>query len=380
MLREVAQVLSDTTREADYAARYGGEEFAALLPKTSSEDARQLADRIRARVREIEVEQGDAFRVSASIGVADFPACGLDAKTILGAADTALLWAKRRGRNCVLYYRDVREMMEARPSDDSGERSWRNGIEVLAAAVDAKASYREHHGDAVAEMVRELGQRAGLPDADRAIYEVAARLHDVGKVGIRAELLEKGDRLSDADRSELRRHVELGVDIFTNAEAPTEFIEIVRHHHERWDGRGYPDGLRGDEIPMGARLIAIGDSFQAMLSDRPYRAALSLERGARRDPRRRRRAVRPGAGPPVPRPVPHLGRARAPPPAAVESQTSTPAPPSPACRPPGARRELRLATPPRRSVRYEPRPTIVRRCRLAAGASGPSLASQKSWR
>lgn len=288
VLREVAQVLSDTTREADYAARYGGEEFAALLPKTSSEDARQLADRIRARVREIEVEQGDAFRVSASIGVADFPACGLDAKTILGAADTALLWAKRRGRNCVLYYRDVREMMEARPSDESGERSWRNGIEVLAAAVDAKASYREHHGDAVAEMVRELGQCAGLPDADRAIYEVAARLHDVGKVGIRAELLEKSDRLSDADRSELRRHVELGVDIFTNAEAPIEFVEIVRHHHERWDGRGYPDGLRADEIPMGARLVAIGDAFQAMLSDRPYRAALSLEEA--------RAEIRAGAG------------------------------------------------------------------------------------
>jgi diguanylate cyclase (GGDEF)-like protein len=288
VLREVAQVLSDTTREADYVARYGGEEFAALLPKTSSDDARQLADRIRARVREIEVEHGDAFRVSASIGVADFPACGLDAKTILGAADTALLWAKRRGRNCVLYYRDVREMMEARPSDDSGERSWRNGIEVLAAAVDAKASYREHHGDAVAEMVRELGECAGLPDADRAIYEVAARLHDVGKVGIRAELLEKGDRLSDADRGELRRHVELGVDIFTNAEAPREFVEIVRHHHERWDGRGYPDGLHGDEIPLGSRLIAIGDSFQAMLSDRPYRAALSLDEA--------RAEIRAGAG------------------------------------------------------------------------------------
>ena len=288
VLRRVAQVLSDTTREADYAARYGGEEFAVLLPKTSPDDARQLAERIRTKVREIAVEEGDDFRVSASIGVADFPVCGLDAKTILGAADTALLWAKRRGRNCVLYYRDVREMMEARPSDDEGERSWRNGIEVLAAAVDAKASYREHHGDAVAEMVRELGERAGLPDADRAIYEVAARLHDVGKVGIRAELLEKGGRLSDADRSELRRHVELGVDIFTNAEAPREFIEIVRHHHERWDGRGYPDGLRGDEIPMGARLIAIGDSFQAMLSDRPYRAALTLDEA--------RAEIRHGAG------------------------------------------------------------------------------------
>ena len=288
VLRQVAQILGATTREADYAARYGGEEFAILLPKTSPADARLLADRIRARVRDIVVEPGDGFRISASIGVADFPVCGLDAKTMLGAADTALLWAKRRGRNCVLYYRDVREMMAALPTDDADERSWRNGIEVLAAAVDAKASYREHHGDAVAEMVRELAERAGLPEADREIYGVAARLHDDGKVGIRAELLEKGDRLTDDDRRELRRHVDLGVDIFTNAEAPREFIEIVRHHHERWDGRGYPDGLRGDEIPMGARLIAIGDSFQAMLSDRPYRAALTLDQA--------RAEIRRGAG------------------------------------------------------------------------------------
>ncbi len=288
VLRDVAKVLAATTREADYAARYGGEEFAVLLPKTSPADAAQLADRIRSRVRDIVVEPGDGFRVSASIGVADFPVCGLDAKTMLGAADTALLWAKRRGRNCVLYYRDVREMMAPLSGDEAGERSWRNGIEVLAAAVDAKASFRERHGEAVAEIVRELSTRAGLPAADREIYCVAARLHDVGKVGIRAELLEKGDRLTDDERRELRRHVDLGVDIFTNAEAPTEFIEIVRHHHERWDGRGYPDGLRGEEIPMGARLIAIGDSFTAMLSERPYRAALSLDEA--------RAEVRRGAG------------------------------------------------------------------------------------
>ena len=223
----MATILDDTTREADFVARYGGEEFAILLPKTSPDDARLLADRIRTQVRDIVVEAGDEFRVSASIGVADFPVCGLDAKTILGAADTALLWAKRRGRNCVLYYRDVREMMAALPTDDADERSWRNGLEVLAAAVDAKASFRERHGEAVTEMVRELAETAGLPAGDREIYEVAARLHDVGKVGIPAEILEKGDRLTDDDRRELQRHVELGVDIFTNAEAP------ARAHRDR---------------------------------------------------------------------------------------------------------------------------------------------------
>jgi diguanylate cyclase (GGDEF)-like protein len=277
ILRRVAAIMGDTTREADCAARYGGDEFAVLLPQTSPTDARQLAERIRTQVRDVVVEAGDAFRVSASIGVADFPACGLDAKTVLGAADTALLWAKRRGRNCVLYYRDVREMMVAPTGEDGNERSWRNGLEVLAAAVDAKASFRERHGEAVTRMVRELAETAGYPVEERDTYEVAAQLHDVGKVGISPEILEKSERLTDEERRELQRHVELGVDIFTNAEAPRELIEIVRHHHERWDGQGYPDGLRGDEIPLGARLISICDSFQAMLSDRPYRAALSLD-------------------------------------------------------------------------------------------------------
>jgi diguanylate cyclase (GGDEF)-like protein len=289
VLRRVAKILHDSTRDADYVARYGGEEFAVLLPMTTSDDARQLAERIRSQVHDIRVARDDEFHVSASIGAADFPACGLDSKTILGAADTALLWAKRRGRNCVLYYRDVREMMGAPLDDDEAdERYWRNGLEVLAAAVDAKATFRERHGEAVAEMVRQLAEASGCPADERDTYEVAARLHDVGKVGISAEILEKGDHLSGEEQRELQRHVDVGVDILVNAEAPRELAEIVRCHHERWDGQGYPKGLRGDAIPLGARLIAICDAFQAMLSDRPYRPALDLDEA--------RAEIRRGAG------------------------------------------------------------------------------------
>ena len=307
VLRRVAAIMGDTTREADCAARYGGDEFAVLLPQTSPADARLLAERIRTQVRDVVVEAGDAFRVSASIGVADFPACGLDAKTVLGAADTALLWAKRRGRNCVLYYRDVREMMVAPTGEDGNERSWRNGLEVLAAAVDAKASFRERHGEAVTRMVRELAETAGFPPEDRDTYEVAAQLHDVGKVGIAPEILEKSERLTDDERRELQRHVELGVDIFTNAEAPRELIEIVRHHHERWDGQGYPDGLRGDENParrapdLDLRLVP-GDAVGPSLPRRPEPG-----RCPGRDQAGRRRAVRPRSGTAVPRPLPHVG-------------------------------------------------------------------------
>ena len=280
VLRRVADILRESPREADYVARYGGEEFALLLPKTTSEDARRLAERIRLQVRDIVVDPDDAFRVSASIGVADFPACGLDGKTMLGAADSALLWAKRRGRNCVLYYRDARETLVASP-DDGGDRSWRSGLEVLAAAADAKASFRERHGEAVAEMVRQLAEAAGFGAADRDTFEVAALFHDVGKIAVSPEVLDKEDDLTEAEQVELRRHVEVGIDILRNADAPRELAEIVYHHHERWDGAGYPDGQRRDEIPLGARLVALCDAFQAMLSDRPYRSALSLEEARR---------------------------------------------------------------------------------------------------
>jgi diguanylate cyclase (GGDEF)-like protein len=277
VLRAVARILQETARESDYAARYGGEEFALILPRTSSTDGCALAERLRERIAAIPVASGDGFHLSASVGVADYPACGLDARTVLSAADTALLWAKRRGRNCILYYRDVREMVVSPLPGDVTEAFWAGGLDALAAAVDAKASFRERHGEAVAGMVRELAAAAGCSAAEVDLYEVAARLHDVGKVGIATEILTKTESLTTSEIDELKRHVDVGVDILRNADAPRELQPPVHQHHERWDGLGYPDGLRGEEISLGARLIAICDSFQAMLCDRPYRAARSLQ-------------------------------------------------------------------------------------------------------
>ena len=207
---------------------------------------------------------------------------------MLSAADTALLWAKRRGRNCVLYYRDVREMVVSPLPGDVADGFWVGGLEALAAAVDAKASFRERHSEAVAGMVRELAAAAGCAVDEVELFEAAARLHDVGKVGIATEMLVKGGSLSVAELDELKRHVEVGVDILRNADAPRELQPLVRHHHERWDGLGYPDGLCGEDIALGARLIAICDSFQAMLCDRPYRPARALDEA--------RAEIRRGAG------------------------------------------------------------------------------------
>ena len=307
VLRRVAAILGDTTREADFAARYGGEEFAILLPQTSPADARLLAERIRAQVRDIVVEAGDAFRVSASIGVADFPVCGLDAKTVLGAADTALLWAKRRGRNCVLYYRDVREMMVAPAGDEGNERSWRNGLEVLAAAVDAKASFRERHGEAVTQMVRELAETRRLPGR-RPRYLRGRRP---------APRRGQGGHLRRDPRKERASHRRRA------PRAPAPRRARRRHLHERRSaagadrdrpppsrtlGRaGLPRRPAGRRDParrapdLDLRLVpghAVGPSLSRGLEPR---------RCPRRDQARRRRAVRPGAGAAVPRPLSHVG-------------------------------------------------------------------------
>ena len=275
VLKKVASILASCCRDTDYVARYGGDEFVVLMPETSSEDARRLAERVRSRVSSMKVAPGESFSITASCGIADYPACGADATVVVSAADTALLWAKRHGRDRCFYYRDIREMVLSVPLQEGGFK--RTGIDVLAAAVDAKTSFREGHSESVAAMARCLAREVGLSFEEVEHLAVAARLHDVGKIGVPAEILEKQGELTEAEWQEVRRHPRMGVDILANAGAPRELWPIVLHHHERWDGAGYPDGLKREEIPLPARLLAVCDAFQAMLSSRPYRGSRTLK-------------------------------------------------------------------------------------------------------
>jgi len=146
---------------------------------------------------------------------------------------------------------------------------------ALASAVDAKDPLTEHHCGRVADQALMLARLAGL-DAD-AVEAVGygAVLHDVGKIGIAEAVLRKPGKLTDEERAEMQRHPIVGAEILSPLRLGRIVGPIVRGHHERWDGGGYPDGLRGDEIPMGARLVAVVDAYDAMTHDRPYRARLS---------------------------------------------------------------------------------------------------------
>lgn len=153
-------------------------------------------------------------------------------------------------------------------------------IECLVAALDTRDHYSAGHSSRVADMAVRLGAAAGLAGEDLETLHIAAHLHDIGKIGIPDAILFKTGRLTEPEMKTVQRHPVLGSDILRSSPALAEVSRIVLYHHERWDGGGYPSGLAGTAIPPGSRIIAVCDAINAMLTDRPYRKALSWEQCA----------------------------------------------------------------------------------------------------
>ena len=149
---------------------------------------------------------------------------------------------------------------------------------AMVRALDSRDNYTAGHSAAVAVYSRDIAREAGLPEEEVTEIHLAALVHDIGKIGLRAELLEKRSALDDDEWAEMREHPAIGARILAEVEDYSDIALIVRSHHERWDGAGYPDGLAGHAIPRLARIIAVADSYNAMTTNRPYRAAMSTER------------------------------------------------------------------------------------------------------
>lgn len=157
------------------------------------------------------------------------------------------------------------------------EDSYLSTVRSLAAAVDAKDPYTRGHSDRVAQYATQIAQHMTFSRDQQLALEIAAYLHDIGKIGIKEQILLKPGILSDGEMAEMRHHPLIGANILKPVGFPWSVAPIVRHHHERWDGTGYPAGLRGDEIPFLARVLSVADAFEAMTADRPYRAARACE-------------------------------------------------------------------------------------------------------
>lgn len=150
-------------------------------------------------------------------------------------------------------------------------------VRSLAAAVDAKDPFTRGHSDRVASYAVVIAERMGLSHEQRIALEMAAYLHDIGKIGVKEEILLKPGRLTEVEMGQMRHHPLIGANILKPVGFPWPITPIVRHHHERWDGHGYPAGLRGEEIPLLARILTVADAFEAMIADRPYRKGRTIE-------------------------------------------------------------------------------------------------------
>jgi putative nucleotidyltransferase with HDIG domain len=137
--------------------------------------------------------------------------------------------------------------------------------------------YTARHSEEVAELSEKIARKMGLPDEEVEVIRSAARIHDIGKISIPDKILFKPGSLNDEEWEVIKKHPIIGADLLQGLEIYTEAVEIVKYEHERWDGSGYPEGLKGEAIPLGARIVAVADVYSALISDRPYRKAYSKE-------------------------------------------------------------------------------------------------------
>src|SRR3954452_6827794 len=269
-LQALAEAIRATHRAGDCAYRIGGDEFAITLPATRAYGAMEFAQRLRTATQS--GDHGVSFTVTAGIS----EALALRAKDErVREADLALIGAKRIHQDAAIYGPDM-EPGSRSAQDAEDEHHSRTLASALARAVDAKDSYTRSHCQTVSQLCAVIAAELGF-DGDRlARMRRGGLLHDVGKIGVPDAILNKPSRLTEAEYDVMKRHSLLGFDIVQAADMPIE-AAWVRHHHERFDGGGYPDSLAGDAIPLESRIILVADAFEAMTSDRPYRKAPGQE-------------------------------------------------------------------------------------------------------
>lgn len=275
-LREFGRLLETCLPELAVAARYGGDEFAVLLPQYGLESAEHVAEEIRAASRATWGHCGDAA-LTLSAGCAEIGAQVAEAESLVMAAELAVAQAKQLGRDRVCRF----DAVAGAADPYQLHRFLKDGslatIQALAAAVDAKDPYTQGHSQRVAEYASALAERVGLSRAEVELVYMTGTLHDVGKIGVPDSILKKPGSLEPEERAVMETHPGLGEVIVRKAPQLAPALPGVRHHHERWDGGGYPDRLIGTDIPLVARLLALADTFDAMTSDRPYRKGMDWE-------------------------------------------------------------------------------------------------------
>jgi diguanylate cyclase (GGDEF)-like protein/putative nucleotidyltransferase with HDIG domain len=275
-LRAVSSLLDESARRIDFVARSGGEEFAIVLPETTQHQAFLFAEEMLDKLRETSAAPGMTRRGSA--GVAVFPEHGSELATLTAAADRALHAAKALGRDrAVIYSPEVTNVLGA----VSGRRNVETQAHLatvlsLAEALDQRDSGTAKHSQTVGHLCELMARELGFDDDRVERLRLAGILHDIGKIGVPDSILCKPGPLTSEEMDQMRRHPELGARMLSSSELD-DVRGWILAHHERPDGTGYPKGLTADEISIEASILAVGDAYEAMTSDRVYRPALGAE-------------------------------------------------------------------------------------------------------
>ena len=309
VIKLVAEKVRQNMREGDIAGRYGGDEIAIILPNTDSAQAKYVAEFITYSLSCCFID--DIGPIKVSVGTATYPDCAQDKEKLLILAEQAMYISQAKGykdgmsaiissadfnfwddialksyaevvskRHSQLGINFEEELLNKFNSDHdlSDKRTWEIATS-LAGAIDAKDPYTKGHSTSVSKFSEALARAINLPEKEVQRITLGALLHDVGKIGIPETVLKKEGPLSDDEWAIMKQHPTIGVEkVLQPNPNLRDLIPIVKYHHERIDGKGYPERLTNGEIPLAAKIVAIADTYHALISDRPYRKGMNIEK------------------------------------------------------------------------------------------------------
>ena len=309
VIKTVAQKIKQNIRNTDFAGRYGGDEIAVIMPNTSSDEAKYIAEYLSYVISCVYVD--DVGPIKVSMGISTYPKSSESQEKLLVLAEQAMYISKGKSQelgNCKVItsedynfwddealkcFAEVLTKKHAQIGvqfEDELINKFHNEqiisnshlldvVTSLANTIDAKDTYTKGHSTFVSRYSEALAKAIGLPEAEVERIRLGALLHDIGKIGIPENVLRKPTMLTDEESEIMKQHPVIGAEkVLAPNESLRDLIPMVKYHHEHWDGSGYPYGLKGEEIPLSARIVAIADAYHALVSDRPYRKGLGVEK------------------------------------------------------------------------------------------------------